>query len=95
MEEGFKNFKDIVAKKVTKKAPAYQWQDLALRIIKELNIPAFKRSSVFKACKNNSQQQILRALSDTKELCKSGEKWKYFFKVVDTKNYNNQISRYK
>lgn len=84
INKGFEDFKEILTKKVTKKAPAYQWQDLALRIIKELNIPAFKRSSVFKACKNNSQQQVIKALVDTKELCKSGEKWKYFFKVINS-----------
>ena len=27
---------------------------------------------------------IERALNDTKELCQSGSKWQYFFKVLDT-----------
>ena len=67
------------------KAPAYQWQDLALQIIKELNIPGFKRNSVFKACKDHPRPVILKAMNDTKELCQSGEKWKYFFKVLSDK----------
>lgn len=66
----------------TKKPPAYEWQDLALRIIKELSVPGFKRNSVFKACKEMPKQKIIKALDDTKELCDTGEKWKYFFKII-------------
>jgi hypothetical protein len=64
------------------KPPAYVWQDLALRIEKELRIPAFKRSSVFKACRDYPRSVIERCLADTKELCKSGEQWRYFFKIL-------------
>ena len=39
-------------KKPVKQAPAYQWQDFALQIIKALSIPNFKRNSVFKICKD-------------------------------------------
>lgn len=63
--------------------PAYPWQDLALRIIGELSIPNFKRSAVFKVCKEKPVQQIERALNDTKELCQTGTAWKYFFKIID------------
>lgn len=78
---------DIVSKKLnTPKPPAYEWQDLALRIIKELNIPKFKRNSVFKICKDNSKDFIEKCFNDTKELCKDGEKWKYFFKLITKKN---------
>lgn len=65
------------------KPPAYAWQDLALRVIKELNVPNFKRSAVFKVCKVKPRIYIEKSLNDTKELCQTGEKWKYFFKVVD------------
>lgn len=65
------------------KAPAYSWQDLALRVIKELDIPNFKRSSVFKICKEKPAQMVERAINDTKELCKSGDKWKYFLKIIN------------
>ena len=61
------------------KPPAYPWQDLALRVIKDLGIPGFKRGAIFKVCKNKPAQQIEIALNDTKELCRSGAKWKYFF----------------
>ncbi len=81
--DDFKNIKDIFAKKIQKKAPAYEWQDLALKIIQELNIPNFKRSSVFKICKNNDKQFIVNCLNDTKELCHTGDKWKYFFKLIN------------
>lgn len=64
------------------KAPAYAWQDLALQVIKELNIPGFKRSAVFKVCKQRPRVYIEKCLNDTKELCQTGEKWKYFFKVA-------------
>jgi hypothetical protein len=76
-------------KQPTKKAPAYQWQDLALRVIKELSVPDFKRSSVFKACKDYNQAIILQALTDTRELCQTGQKWQYFFKVLSPKKDNN------
>jgi len=86
-DEGPKKLSDLFAQKIaTVKPPAYQWQDLALRIIKELAIPNFKRNSVFKACKDNHQIFIERCLNETKELCRSGDKWKYFFKLVDKGN---------
>lgn len=75
----------FAAKAPAKKAPAYEWQDLALQVIKELNIPNFKRNAVFKVCKEHPKQFILNAMNDTKELCETGEKWKYFFKVVGNK----------
>jgi len=64
-------------------APAYAWQDLALEVIKELNIPDFKRSAVFKVCKFRPRVYIEKCLNDTKELCRTGEKWKYFFKLIN------------
>lgn len=83
MNDNFKSFSDIVKNKKTVKPPAYPWQDLALRVIQELGIPGFKRSAVFKACKEKPAAKITIALNDTKELCKDGAKWKYFFKIVD------------
>ncbi len=83
IDEGFKSFADIFKQKPKIKPPAYPWQDLALRIIKELSIPAFKRSSVFKVCRDLPEATIVLALNDTKELCKSGASWKYFFKIID------------
>ena len=83
--DNFKSFSDIVKIKKATKAPAYPWQDLALRIIKELNIPAFKRSSVFKICKEKPEHLVSLAFNDTKELCKTGSTWKYFFKIIDQK----------
>lgn len=84
----FKSISDVFStrKKETKKPPAYEWQDLALRIIKELNVPSFKRNSVFKICKENPKQFIETCLSDTKELCKTGSKWNYFFKLISLKD---------
>ncbi len=76
------DIKEILKNIESKKAPAYQWQDLALRVIKELRIPNFKRSAVFKVCKDNSRAVVEQALNDTKELCKTGNKWQYFFKVI-------------
>lgn len=86
--DNFKSFSDIIkTKKTTKiiKAPAYSWQDLALKIIQELNVPGVKRSSVFKICKEKPAHLINLALNDTKELCKTGSAWKYFFKIIDQK----------
>ena len=78
--------KDVIKdKKPTKKPPAYQWQDLALRVIDELNIPNFKRNAVFKVCKEKPKEVILRAMNDTKELVQTEEKWRYFFKVIGGK----------
>jgi len=74
----------IKSKKKAIKPPAYEWQDFALRIINELHIPNFKRNSVFKICKDNSTELVQRAVNETKELCKSGQQWQYFFKVIDS-----------
>jgi hypothetical protein len=70
----------------TVKPPAFEWQDLALRIIKDLGIPNDKRNAVFRVCKQKSKQYIEKCFNDTKELCASGEKWRYFFKIVGGKN---------
>lgn len=83
------NIKDIFKNKKTIKPPAYQWQDLALRVIDELSVPGFKRNSVFKACKEFSKPVIEKALNDTKELCTDGQCWKYFFKVLASLKQKN------
>ena len=95
-EDQFSSFGDIIKNKEEKKKvkpTAYSWQELALQIIKELNIPNFKRSSVFKICKEAPENMVKAALVDTKELCKDGESWKYFFKVIHVliKNYRTEI----
>lgn len=83
-QNGFQHLGDIFRTRGGgKKPPAYEWQDLALRIIQELNIPSHKRSSVFKACKDNPKEFIENCLNDTLELCEEGEKWRYFFKLVN------------
>ncbi len=74
--------KNLLQKQERIKPPAHQWQDLALRVIAELGIPAFKRNSVFKICKDHSREIVERAMNDTKELVKTGESWRYFFKVI-------------
>jgi len=91
-DKGLEQLKDIFKAKTlqqssgqAKKPPAYEWQDLALRIIKELSVPNFKRSAVFKVCKENSKSYIERCLNETKELCRAGAKWKYFFKLINQK----------
>jgi len=84
-EDKFQSFADIIKAKPKVKAPAYPWQDLALRIIKELNIPGFKRAAVFKVCRDLPAHKVSLALNDTKELCKTGSAWKYFFKIIDQK----------
>ena len=94
IDQGFQKLGDLFANRQVAKAPAYQWQDLALRVISELRIPAFKRGSVFKACKDNSKDYIEKCLNETKELCKTGECWKYFFKVVaDIKKVKDNTSQ--
>jgi hypothetical protein len=80
----FNSFSDILNKRKVVKPPAYEWQDLALRVIKEIDAPFFKRSAVFKICRDNPKIKVEQALNDTKELCKTGQKWMYFFKVIDT-----------
>ena len=82
IKEGPQKLSELLKIPKQKKPPAYQWQDLALRIISDLNVPNFKKNSVFRVCKENSQAVIERALNDTKELCQTGEKWRYFFKVI-------------
>jgi hypothetical protein len=84
-KENLKSFGELMKNRVIKKAPAFEWQDLALKVINDLNIPNNKRSSVFRVCKQNTKQIVERAMNDTKELCKTGEKWRYFFKLIDKK----------
>jgi hypothetical protein len=86
--DNFQKINNIFLHKKSVKPPAYQWQDLALRLIKELNIPQAKRSSVFKICRDNPKHFIEQCLNDTKELSKSGERWRYFFKLINQKKSN-------
>lgn len=79
-------FKDIIKNKKNVKPPAYRWQEMALEIIKEFNIPDSKKSSVFKACKTKPEHVVKRALIDTRELCESGDKWRYFFKLINNQD---------
>lgn len=88
--KGMQQLSDLFNGHKTKKPPAYRWQDLALWVIQELKIPNFKRSAVFKACKDHPPQFIKNAVNDTKELCRSGQKWKYFFKIIANKNTEPQ-----
>ncbi len=85
INKGLEKISDLLKTK-SKKPPTYPWQDLALRVISELGIPNKKRNSVFKVCKENSRMFIEKCLNDTKELCQTGERWRYFFKLIDTKN---------
>ncbi|PIV51688.1 hypothetical protein CO115_02830 [Candidatus Falkowbacteria bacterium CG_4_9_14_3_um_filter_36_9] len=80
----FEKIGDIMHKKKLIKPPAYIWQELALRIISDLNVPNFKRNSVFKICKEYSRSYIEKCLNDTKELCHDGQCWKYFFKLISS-----------
>ena len=82
----FESIEDIFKNKIKtqKKPPAHEWQSLALRVIQELGIPGFKRGAVFKVCKDHSKDFVERCLNDTKELCKTGNKWQYFFKVLSS-----------
>lgn len=83
MNDSFQSVSNIIKNKKTVKPPAYPWQELALRIIKELGVPGFKRSAVFKVAKEKPAHEVELAFNDTKELCKSGSKWQYFFKIID------------
>ena len=93
MKENLKSMGELMKKRVVQKAPAYLWQELALTVIKDLNIPNQKRSSVFMVCKKYSRQIVERALNDTKELCKTGEKWRYFFKLIEKKPENTGVKK--
>ncbi|MEK7653490.1 MAG: hypothetical protein AAB358_03355 [Patescibacteria group bacterium] len=82
---GPKEIRELLKNRQIIKPPAYEWQDLALRIIKELGIPRYKKSAVFKICKELPKSVVERAMNETKELAQR-ERWKYFFKVIDNKN---------
>lgn len=93
--QGFEQLGDIFRKKaVQKKPPAYEWQDLALRVIQDLRIPNNKRSSVFKVCKIHHKEFIEKCLNDTKELCDQGEMWKYFFKLINERQRSKDDDPY-
>ncbi len=84
INKGFQNFQDIFSAKKTVKPPAYAWQQFALEIIDQLNVPKEKRNSVFLICKKYQRPYIEKCINETKELCKAGECWKYFFKVIES-----------
>lgn len=92
-DKGLQKLGDLFANRQTIKPPAYEWQDFALRIISELGIPGFKRASVFKICKENSKDYVEKCLNETKELCKTGERWKYFFKVIAAVKLANEENK--
>ena len=75
------------------KPPAYPWQDLALRVIAELSVPGFKRNSIFQICRNQPPAVVEIALNDTKELCLSGEKWKYFLKIIGNRKKSADVEK--
>ncbi len=80
-KHGFQKIGDIVNQKRGVKPPAYEWQELALKIINELGIPNSKKSSVFKVCRDHPKPVIEQCLNDTKELAEK-DRWKYFFKLI-------------
>jgi len=93
MKDNFQSLSQIIKyKKTAVPPPAYPWQDLALRIIKELGVPGFKRSSVFKVAKEKPAHELELAMNDTKELCKTGARWKYFFKIIDKNGSDNKTN---
>lgn len=84
IKDNFQSINQVLMAKKFKKTPAYEWQALALRVINELEIPNFKRSAVFKVCRDLSKKAIEQCLIDTKELAKPGSgRWQYFFKLTD------------
>jgi len=86
----FEGISDIMKSRKSVKPTAYKWQEMALRIIQELNIPDYKKSSVFKACKELPLQFVESCLNDTKELCATGNKWQYFFKLTSQVNLREE-----
>ena len=63
--------------------PAYEWQDLALRVIDELGIPPQKRNAVFRVCKLLPKRVVEKALNESKELAaKTPDRWRYFFQGI-------------
>lgn len=82
-DKGFEKLGDLMDnKKPAVRPPAHEWQELALRVINELGVPSFKRGAVFKIAKDYPKNKVEKALNDTKELCQTGEKYKYFFKII-------------
>ncbi len=79
------SIQDIFKNKKPVKAPAYIWQEMALKIINELGVPPFKRSSVFKICKDLERNFVEKCFDDTEELAKGGDAWRYFFKLTSQK----------
>lgn len=75
------SLKDILQSRVVekKKAPAYQFQELALQIIKSFGADAKDRSSIFRYCKLD-YNIALKAFNDCKELGKMNAP--YFFKLL-------------
>lgn len=63
-----------------KKAPKYEWQQLALDIIEELK--ADNKGLIFKICKQFPKSYIEKCLNDTRELAKGDKRDRYFVKLI-------------
>ena len=61
------------------KPPKYRWQELAIEINDKFGVDDKKKSSVFKACRDN--EDLARWAYNT---CKELRKWdiRYFFKLM-------------
>ena len=70
---------DLLPTKRNSRLPKYQWQELALDIIKDFKVENKDRSSVFKWCQKD-YQKALQSFAECKELKKLHAK--YFFKLM-------------
>jgi len=78
--KGFIPLKDILKEKVAISTPKYEWQELALDIIKKLK--ASNKGLIFKICKKYPKSFVMHALEETLELAKGDNKDRYFIKLI-------------
>lgn len=62
-----------------------QWQDLALRIIKELHVDKKDKGIIFKICKQYPYPFVEHCFNETKELATGDKASHYFVKLVYAK----------
>lgn len=68
----FEKIGNLFNKKTAAKPPAYQWQDLALRVIKELSIPDVKKAPCLKLAKKSRKISLKAALTTRKNFARQG-----------------------
>jgi hypothetical protein len=69
----------------SKKKAVYPWQELAVKICKELKVPPKEQGNIFRVCKIFPLPFVEHAFNETRELAAGDLRSHYFIKVLYSK----------